>query len=47
MDDYPASLGSEMPLNNMKKLRDVHIFYGKHLREKLLPCTNHFPRRRE
>jgi hypothetical protein len=42
VDDFPASLDSGMPQNNIKKLRDAHIFCGKHLREKLLPCTNHF-----
>ncbi|MDQ4687400.1 hypothetical protein [Janthinobacterium lividum] len=47
MDDFPASLGSEMPQNNIKKLRDAPIFCGNRLQEKLLPCTNQFSRWRE
>jgi hypothetical protein len=39
VDDFPASLGSEMPQSNMKILRDAAIFYGNHWPEKMLPCT--------
>jgi hypothetical protein len=39
VDDFPASLGSEMPQGNMKILCDAAIFCGKIQQEKLLPCT--------
>jgi hypothetical protein len=44
VDDFPASLGSEMPQNNMKKLRDAPIFLRQPSARKIVALRHHtFP----
>ncbi|WP_219136303.1 hypothetical protein [Janthinobacterium sp. UMAB-60] len=44
VDDFPASLDSEMPQDNIKKLRDVPIFLRQDATEKIIALHHHtFP----